>query len=53
MPDAGVRDEVRAWLEEWWDPERALREWRDEDADEVVGRRHERGEGDLDRQMGI
>ena len=24
----GVRDEVRQWLDEWWDPERPLGEWR-------------------------
>ena len=26
---ADVRDEVRAWLDETWDPDRPLREWRD------------------------
>lgn len=29
MSDQRIRDEVRAWLDESWDPERGVREWRE------------------------
>ena len=37
MTADGVRDEVRAWLHETWDPERPLREWRELLADSGWG----------------
>ena len=37
VTEASVREEVRAWLDEHWDPNRSLREWRELLADSGWG----------------